>query len=219
LSKKTPTPKYVIGIDLGTTNSVLPAEIPSPTPAARQRPAARHPQLTSPGEVRTKICCPPLPARSAGFPATASPFLGDAPTLVTGRLPKARRRECRPPGLSARSWLAPGVDRTSALLTVSRPEGVANLAREASRRPWSIRQARCQMPDAPFRRSRSWSPSPSFDAVARELTEAAQRRIRTSPFGEPRPPFTRISATPIGASASRRRLILVVDIGGAADFT
>src|SRR6267154_1014048 len=135
--------KYVIGIDLGTTNSALAyAEIradagPFDTPEVRLMDI---PQLVNPGEVRDE---PLLPSSlyvpgATDFPAGSLAIPWDAePKFVTGRL--AQKRGVENAGrlvASAKSWLShAGVDRTSALLPFRAPEGVEKISPlEASRR-------------------------------------------------------------------------------------
>ena len=97
MSKRAAVPKYVIGIDLGTTNSgVAYAEIladPDPFAPANVQLLA-IPQLTNPGEVREEDLLPSflyLPG-SSDFPAGSIALPWDeAATAVTGRLAWARR--------------------------------------------------------------------------------------------------------------------------------
>src|SRR5438105_3953728 len=143
LSKKTIEPKYVIGIDLGTTNSALAwseirADADPFAPANVQ--LLPIPQLTNPGEVRDDDLLPSflyLPG-SSDFPAgsTALPW-AEARGYGVGRL--AQKRGVENAGRlvsSAKSWLShSGVDRTSALLAFRAPEGVEKISPlEASRR-------------------------------------------------------------------------------------
>src|SRR5258708_1301838 len=128
--------KYVIGIDLGTTNSALAyAEIrldagPFDTPEVRLMDI---PQLVNPGEVRDE---PLLPSSlyvpgATDFPAGSLALPWDAePPFVTGRL--AQKRGVENAGrlvASAKSWLShAGVDRTAPILPWNAPEGVPKLS-------------------------------------------------------------------------------------------
>ena len=181
-------PQYVIGIDLGTTNSAL-AFAEAEAEADPFAPANVHllavPQLVNPGEVRDEDLLPSflyLPGAS-DFPAgtIALPWDAERPYVV-GRL--AQKRGVENAGRlvsSAKSWLShSGVDRTAPLLPFRAPEGVEKISPvEASRRYLEhLREAwDASMPDAPFAEQQVLVTVPaSFDAVARELTlEAAEQ--------------------------------------------
>ena len=183
-----PESKYVIGIDLGTTNSEIAfAEIVANAdpfaPANVQ--VLEIPQLAEPGEVRDEPLLPSflyIPG-SSDFPpgSTALPW-NETPTSVVGRL--AQKRGAENAGRlvsSAKSWLShSGVDRTSPLLPFRAPEGVEKISPvEASRRYLEhIRDAwNFKMPGAPFAHQQTIVTVPaSFDAVARELTAEAARQ-------------------------------------------
>ncbi len=237
MSKRAAVPKYVIGIDLGTTNSgVAYAEIladPDPFAPANVQLLA-IPQLTNPGEVREEDLLPSflyLPGAS-DFPAgsIALPW-DDAPTAVTGRL--AQKRGVENAGRlvsSAKSWLShSGVDRTSPLLPFRAPEGVEKISPVAASRRYleHMRQAwDAKMPDAPFQQQQILVTVPaSFDAVARELTlEAAQQAgyQNITLLEEPQAAFYAwIERHPDWRQrVTVGDLILVVDIGGGTtDFT
>src|SRR6185369_13895325 len=181
-------PKYVIGIDLGTTNSALAyAEIiPDADPFAPANvQMLAIPQLENPGEVRDEPLLPSflyLPG-SSDFPAGTIALPWDAGCeYVVGRL--AQKRGVENAGrlvASAKSWLShSGVDRTSPLLPFRAPEGVDKISPvEASRRYLQhLREAwDARMPDAPFTSQQVLVTVPaSFDAVARELTLDAARQ-------------------------------------------
>ncbi len=229
--------KYVIGIDLGTTNSALAyAEIrpdagPFDTPDVRLMDI---PQLVNPAEVRDE---PLLPSSlyvpgAADFPAGSLALPWDAePKFVTGRL--AQKRGVENAGrlvASAKSWLShAGVDRTAPILPWNAPEGVPKLSPvDASslyldhlRRAWDAKFA-----DAPFTEQQVLVTVPaSFDAVARDLTLQAAERAGfrdVTLLEEPQAAFY--------AWIERHKnwrehvrlgdLILVLDIGGGTtDFT
>jgi hypothetical protein len=229
--------KYVIGIDLGTTNSALAyAEI-----REEQDPFAPAnvqllpvPQLVNPGEVRDEDLLPSflyLPG-PADFPAgtTALPW-DEERAFVVGRL--AQKRGVENAGRlvsSAKSWLShSGVDRTAPLLPFRAPEGVAKISPvEASRRYLEhLREAwDAAMPDAPFTDQQSLVTVPaSFDAVARELTLEAAKQAgfkNMTLLEEPQAAFYAwIERHPDWRErVSLGDLILVVDIGGGTtDFT
>jgi hypothetical protein len=237
LSKKTPESKYVIGIDLGTTNSALAytevvAGADPFAPANVQLLAI--PQLTNPGEVRDEDLLPSflyLPGVS-DFPqgSLALPWDEDR-NFVAGRL--AQKRGAENAGrlvASAKSWLShSGVDRTSPLLPFRAPEGVAMVSPvEASRRYLEhLREAwDAKFPDAPFAAQQVLVTVPaSFDAVARELTleaakQAGYRNITL--LEEPQAAFYAwIERHPDWRERVKLGdLILVVDIGGGTtDFS
>jgi Hsp70 protein len=237
LSKKIAAAKYVVGIDLGTTNSgIAYAEIrPDADPFAPANvQLLAVPQLTNPGEVRDEDLLPSflyLPGAS-DFPAgsLALPW-DDAPDFVAGRL--AQKRGVENAGRlvsSAKSWLShSGVDRTSALLPFRAPEGVEKISPVTASRRYleHIRHAwDAKMPDAPFQAQQVLVTVPaSFDAVARELTlEAAQQAgyQNITLLEEPQAAFYAwIERHPDWRErVTVGDLILVVDIGGGTtDFT
>ena len=228
---------YVIGIDLGTTNSALAfaairADADPFAPANVQVMAI--PQLTNPGEVREEDLLPSflyLPG-SSDFPAgsLALPWDRDR-NFVVGRL--AQKRGVENAGRlvsSAKSWLShSGVDRTASLVPFRAPEGVDKISPvEASRRYLEhLRQAwDSRMPEAPFAEQQVLVTVPaSFDAVARELTlEAAQQAgyRNLTLLEEPQAAFYAwIERHPDWRERVQvGNLILVVDIGGGTtDFT
>src|SRR5579871_2219733 len=180
--------KYVIGIDLGTTNSALaytelkPGADPFATPDVRLMDV---PQLVNPREVRDEPLLPSslyIPGAS-DFPAGSLALPWNAePEFVTGQL--AQKRGVENAGrlvASAKSWLShSGVDRTAPILPWTAPEGVRKLSPvDASAQYLAhLRQAwDHKMPDAPFVEQQILVTVPaSFDAVARELTLEAARR-------------------------------------------
>ena len=229
--------RYVIGIDLGTTNSALAyAEvIANADPFAPANVQLLDiPQLENPGEVRDDGLLPSflyLPGPS-DFPAgtIALPWDENRPYVV-GRL--AQKRGVENAGRlvsSAKSWLShSGVDRTSAILPFRAPEGVERVSPvEASRRYLEhLRQAwDAKMPDAPFTAQQVLVTVPaSFDAVARELTLDAARQAgyqNITLLEEPQAAFYAwIERHPDWRERVQvGDLILVVDIGGGTtDFT
>jgi len=229
--------KYVIGIDLGTTNSALAyAEIKPDAglfePANVQLMGV--PQLVNPGEVRDEDLLPSflyLPG-PADFPAgtTALPW-DEQRSFVVGRL--AQKRGAENAGrlvTSAKSWLShSGVDRTAALLPFRAPEGVEKLSPvEASRRYLEhLREAwDSKFPEAPFAEQQALVTVPaSFDAVARELTLDAARQAGFANITLLEEPQAAFYAWLERHADWRDRvsvgdLILVADIGGGTtDFT
>jgi hypothetical protein len=230
-------PQYVIGIDLGTTNSALAfaslasIEDPHRLPVASLFPI---PQVTNPGEVREEPLLPSflyLPG-AVDFPAGALALPWEAgPSYVVGYL--AQKRGIENPGrlvASAKSWLShAGVDRTASLLPVNAPEGVRKVSPvEASRsylehlrRAWTEKN-----PEAPFEEQQVFLTVPaSFDAVARELTERAAEQAGYRDVVLIEEPQAAFYAWIERHPDWRERvavgdLILVIDIGGGTtDFT
>jgi molecular chaperone DnaK (HSP70) len=228
---------YVIGIDLGTTNSALAytdvaaAQDPLEPPAVQMFAV---PQLVNPGEVRAEPLLPsflyvPGPA---DFPAgaTALPW-NDTPAHVVGVLAQKRGGENIGRLVSsAKSWLSySGVDRTSAILPAAAPEGVGKISPVTASRAYlqHLRDAwQSTMPDAPFDHQHVLVTVPaSFDAVARELTlhaaqEAGYRDVVL--LEEPQAAFySWIQRNPHWREqVAVGDLILVIDIGGGTtDFT
>jgi hypothetical protein len=229
--------RYVIGIDLGTTNSALAwAEAkPDADPFAPANVQLLPiPQLENPGEVREEGLLPSflyLPG-ATDFPAGTIALPWDAQrTYAVGRL--AQKRGVENAGRlvsSAKSWLShSGVDRTASLLPFRAPEGVDKLSPvEASRRYLEhLREAwDAKMPDAPFTKQQVLVTVPaSFDAVARELTLEAARQAgfqNITLLEEPQAAFYAwIERHPDWRERVKvGDLILVVDIGGGTtDFT
>jgi molecular chaperone DnaK (HSP70) len=180
--------KYLIGIDLGTTNSAL-ACIETRSKGEPRIEAFRIPQLTAPGEVADRMLLPSflylpgphdLPPQACSLPWDA------ARNFAVGEF--ARNHGAKVPGRlvsSAKSWLChAGVDRTAALLPWSAPPDVPRLSPvETSARylrhmaeAWNhvIAKDRTQ---ARFENQEIVLTVPaSFDDVARNLTVDAARK-------------------------------------------
>ncbi len=229
--------KYVIGIDLGTTNSALAyAELrPDADPFAPANVQMLEiPQLVNPGEVREEPLLPSflyLPGAN-DFPAGSLALPWDPnPASVAGRL--AQKRGVENAGRlvsSAKSWLShSGVDRTSPLLPFRAPEGVEKISPvEASRRYLEhLRDAwNAKIPDAPFTQQEALVTVPaSFDAVARELTVEAAKQAGYGEITLLEEPQAAFYAWIEKHGDWRERvhvgdLILVADVGGGTtDFT
>ena len=229
--------RYVIGIDLGTTNSALAyAEIqvePDPFAPANVQ-LLPIPQLVNAGEVREESLLPSflyLPGGS-DFPAGTIALPWDEERgYVVGQL--AQKRGGENVGRlvsSAKSWLShSGVDRTSPLLPFRAPEGVNKISPvEASRRYLEhLREAwDARIPDAKFANQQVLVTVPaSFDAVARELTQEAAKQAGCGSLTLLEEPQAAFYAWIERHSDWRERvhpgdLILVVDIGGGTtDFS
>jgi hypothetical protein len=230
-------PRYVIGIDLGTTNSALSyvENRPDADPFALPKVELLGiPQLVNPSEVRDEDLLPSflyIPG-ATDFPAGSTALPWDPqPETVTGRLAQKRGIENASRLVSsAKSWLSHGgVDRTAPLLPFRAPEGVPKYSPvEASRRYLDhLRHAwDSKMPDAPFTQQHVLVTVPaSFDAVARELTLKAAEQAgyqNITLLEEPQAAFYAwIERHPDWRERVQvGDLILVVDIGGGTtDFT
>ncbi|MCW5980386.1 MAG: Hsp70 family protein [Bryobacteraceae bacterium] len=228
--------RYVVGIDLGTTNCGLAfAQAEGLDP--RELPPVLQfeiPQLVNPGEVRDETLLPSslYLQGPADFPEGSLALPWDAnPPFVVGHLAKTRGAEApRRLVASAKSWLChSGVDRTSAILPTAPPEGTPRLSPvEASRHylehlrnAWTSSQ-----PDAPFDEQQLLVTVPaSFDAVARELTARAAAEAGLKNVVLLEEPQAAFYAWIERHPDWRERvhvgdLILVVDIGGGTtDFS
>jgi hypothetical protein len=230
-------PRYVIGIDLGTTNSALSyvENRPDADPFALPKVELLGiPQLVNPSEVRDEPLLPSflyIPG-ATDFPAGSTALPWDPrPETIAGRL--AQKRGVENAGRlvsSAKSWLSHGgVDRTAPILPFRAPEGVPKFSPvEASRRYLDhLRHAwDSKMPDAPFAQQHVLVTVPaSFDAVARDLTLKAAEQAgyqNITLLEEPQAAFYAwIERHPDWrARVQVGDLILVVDIGGGTtDFT
>src|SRR4030081_2007975 len=174
------TPRFSIGIDLGTTHSALAYTDMSASDGERTSHGVLEiPQLTAPGAVEAQPLLPSflyLPHAAELAPGELSlPWRSEQDYMV-GEL--ARSRGATTPirlVSSAKSWLChPGVDRRAAILPSDAPAEVARVSPlEASVRYLAhLRQAwDHEHPDAPFNQQDVTVTIPaSFDPAARELT-------------------------------------------------
>lgn len=228
-------PQFVVGIDLGTTNSALAyAEAAShdgDQPSVHLFPIA---QLVNPGEVADSDLLPSslyIPGPNEFVEgALALPWNANPPYIV-GRLARTRGIE-NPNRLvaSAKSWLSnQNADPTKPLLPINAPEGIERISPfEASRQyllhikaVWDHAH-----PDAPLHEQSILITVPaSFDAAARELTFRAAQQAGypdVTILEEPQSAFYAwIERNPNWREqVAPGDLILVVDIGGGTtDFT
>ena len=228
-------PKYVIGIDLGTTNCALAYAPESGDP--REMPpvsVATVPQLVNPGDVRDESLLPSflyIPGPS-DFPEGSIALPWDpSPSYVVGSLAQKRGAEVATRLVSsAKSWLShSGIDRTAPTLPPNAPEGLPRISPvEASQRYLEHLRAAwdSKTPDAQFTDQEILVTVPaSFDAVARELTlkaaeQAGYRNVVL--LEEPQAAFYAwIERHPDWRERVQvGDLILVADIGGGTtDFT
>ncbi len=229
--------RYVIGIDLGTTNSAV-AYVDLKRPSPRPISFLEIPQLVAPGEMAGRSVLPSflylpgeyeLPPESTGVPwdpqrdYVVGEFAREQGALVPGRLVS-----------SAKSWLCHGaVDRTAPILPWGAGEGLPRVSPvEASarylehmRQAWNHslgKEEGCRLEEQTV----ILTVPASFDEVARELTIQA-----ASKAGLPR---AVLLEEPLAAfyawlfrherdwqsGMNENQLILVCDIGGGTtDFT
>ncbi len=221
--------RFVVGIDLGTTNSVLAWVDTTAGPAGDEvaPQVLAVPQLVKAGEVAARERLPSflyLPVADE-FPAASLTLPWGRATHVVGELARARGAEV--PGrvvASAKSWLCSlGADATGAILPWGAPDDVPRLSPvEASaaylahlRAAWDA-----SMP-APLARQEVYLTVPaSFDAAARELTARAAEAAGLANLHlieEPQAAFYAwLSATRGGWRQEVRvgDVILVCDVGG-----
>ena len=225
--------KYIVGIDLGTTNSAL-ARCDASAAEEESRIEVRSiPQLVNPNEVAERTLLPSflyIPGEF-DFPkgSLALPWEPE-PKFVIGEL--ARKRGAESPNrlvASAKSWLSyAGVDRTAPILPWQAPDEVPKLSPvEASsqflqylRTVWDSGEAGEQGELALAEQDVLLTVPASFDEEARELTRRAAEQAGY--------PHVTLLEEPLAAfyawlesqgDAWRRRikvgdLVLVCDVGG-----
>lgn len=227
-------PRYVVGIDLGTTNSAV-GYVDSAESPWRVRVFA-VPQLVAAGQVEARETLPSFHYQPAagelGAGAMRLPWSRQEPEYVVGSF--ARDQGALAPGrlvVSAKSWLShSGVDRTAPLLPwhgapdVERLSPVEVSARylEHIRLAWDA-----HFPEHPLAEQDVVLTLPaSFDEVARELTIKAAARAglpRVVLIEEPQAAFYAWiykHAADWESLVSPGQKILVCDIGGGtSDFT
>ncbi|MGF1529053.1 MAG: Hsp70 family protein [Candidatus Competibacterales bacterium] len=229
-------PHYAVGIDLGTTHSVVAAvDLAQSEGEKTTHWVMPIPQLTAPGAVEERSQLPSfiyLPHQDE-FAAndTALPWRGDN-ALVVGEL--ARVAGNRTPVrlvASAKSWLChPAVDRRAPLLPLEAPEEIAPLSPlqasihylEHLHRAWDYAH-----PEAPLTHQEVVLTVPaSFDPAARELTAEAARAAGLEHLTLLEEPQAALYSWIQGTEGQWRKqvqvgdVILVVDVGGGtADFS
>jgi hypothetical protein len=174
------TAKYVLGIDLGTTNSVLAyTSLEEDRPRIELLPIL---QLVAAGTVQSRTSLPSFlylaSEHEAGGGAYDLPWQAGC-ELAVGELARQRGAEVPDRTVSAaKSWLCYSrVDRHQAILPWNAPQEVAKVSPvEASRRYLEhlIAAWEAAFPDAPVAQQQVVLTVPaSFDASARELTREA----------------------------------------------
>lgn len=225
--------RYLIGIDLGTTNCALAyVDTGSNDPRVRDFPI---PQIVAPGEIEARPVLPSFGYEPAAgeFPPGSLSVNGSAPDApLVGWF--AQRHGAQSPGrliASAKSWLChPGVDRTAPLLPWhGAPEVIRISPVEASARYLAhLRTAWDRaFPEHPLSEQEvSVTVPASFDEVARELTVRAAEKAglpRLTLIEEPQAVFYAWleGSSPAGLKNVRPgQLTLICDVGGGtSDFT
>ncbi len=233
--------RYVVGIDLGTTNSALAyadtkGAAPDGAPTIRAFPLA---QVVNVGEVADRPVLPSFLYRPAPkeFPAGSLDLpWKSAPDRVVGAF--ARDHGAKVPARlvgSAKSWLShPGVDRKAPILPWNAAADVEKTSPvEATtaylvhlRDAWNAKVAGKSAEDRLERQDVLLTVPASFDAAARELTVEAARAAgleHVTLLEEPQAAFYAWLAAE--GDAWRRRVkvgdyLLVCDVGGGTtDFT
>jgi hypothetical protein len=229
-----PASRYVVGFDLGTTNSAVTYVDTKQSPWRIETFAV--PQLVAPGQVEARETLPSFHYQPAQAELAAGaircPWDKTDPSHIVGFL--ARDQGAAVPGRlinSAKSWLChSGVDRTAALLPwhgaadVDRLSPIEVSARYLGhvRRAWDAR-----FPNDPLAEQEFVLTLPaSFDEVARELTvkaAAAAGLPRIVLIEEPQAAFYAwiyAHADNWDQLVTPGQKILVCDIGGGtSDFT
>jgi molecular chaperone DnaK (HSP70) len=233
--------RYVIGLDLGTTNSALAyADTREATPDAPApiRPLA-IPQIVGVNDVGERPVLPSflyLPGAKE-FPSGATDLPWKSPAdRVVGTF--ARDHGAKVPGRlvsSAKSWLShPGVDRRAALLPFTAAEDVSRISPVAAstaylvhlRDAWNHLIAGKTVADRLEHQEVLLTVPASFDAAARELTVEAARAAgleQVTLLEEPQAAFYAWLAAQGEQWRKKVKvgdLLLVCDVGGGTtDFT
>jgi hypothetical protein len=231
------TPRYAIGIDLGTTHSALSyVDLQASDGEKADQGVLAIPQLSGPGTVEALPLLPSfmyLPHPDELAPGElALPWTDGQAAPVVGEM--ARSRGAGTPirlVSSAKSWLShPSVDRRAAILPADAPEEVERVSplTASTRYLEHIRNAwNAAHPDAPFEQQAVTVTIPaSFDPAARELTAEA---ARNAGYGSPtllEEPQAALYSWIEGSGGHWRKqvkagdIVLVVDVGGGtSDFS
>lgn len=174
------TAKFVIGIDLGTTNSVLAyASLDAEQPDVKCLPI---PQLVAPGTIESRSTLPSFLYLATEAETAAKQFdlqWHQAAEYVVGELARAQGAELPQRTVAAaKSWLCHSkVDRHQPILPWGAPKGIPKISPVAAARRYLehlVAVWRQSFPDAPIAEQLVVLTVPaSFDASARELTREA----------------------------------------------
>jgi len=223
-------PRYVVGIDLGTTNCVLAYVDTSREPDELDAPLVEVvavPQLTRPGSVEPRVQLPSflyLPAEGELPPESLALPWGPCERVV-GEL--ARSRGAEVPGrvvASAKSWLcAAGADPGEPILPWQAPEDVKKLSPVEVQTAYLLHLRAAwdaTMPAPLVEQDVHLAVPASFDAAARALTVRAAEAAGLGGarlLEEPQAAFYAWIAATRGGWRSAVRVgdvILVCDVGG-----
>ncbi|MBV9301689.1 MAG: Hsp70 family protein [Acidobacteriaceae bacterium] len=228
-------PEFVIGIDLGTTNSAL-AYVPFSV-SNGDRPEVKMfgvTQLVNPGETAELDLLPSalyLPGESEFVEGALALPWNERPPYITGQFARKRGVENATRLVtSAKSWLSnQSADPTQPILPLTAPEGVKKITPLEASREYLLhfRHAWNQAhPEAKFEHQSVLITVPaSFDPAARELTQRAAKFAgypEAIILEEPQAAFYAwIERNPNWREQVKPGdLILVVDIGGGTtDFS
>jgi molecular chaperone DnaK (HSP70) len=227
--------RFVVGIDLGTTNSVVAwidttAETDADAPAVE---VLAVPQLVKAGEVATRDRLPSflyLPAEGEMSPASLALPWGRAERVV-GELARGRGAEVPARVVaSAKSWLSVRTaDATAPLLPPAAPPDVARISPLDASAAYlaHLRAAWDAAMPAPLAKQEVYLTVPaSFDAVARELTARAAEAAGLANVRLLEEPQAAFYAWLAARGRDWRKdvavgdVVLVVDVGGGTtDFS
>ena len=230
------TPRYAIGIDLGTTHCALAfVDMVESDGENTSYGVLDIPQLTAPGSAENLALLPSflyLPHADELAPGDLTLPWSDTQDFAVGEFARARGGQTSIRLVSsAKSWLChPGVDRRAAILPFDAPPEVARVSPlAASTRYLShLRQAWDQAhPQDPFDQQDVTVTIPaSFDPAARELTAEAARAAGYSQLTLLEEPQAALYNWIQGSAGRWRKdvksgdIILVVDVGGGtSDFS
>jgi molecular chaperone DnaK (HSP70) len=225
-------PQYILGIDLGTTNSALAYA------AAGEDSQTVHlfpvPQLINSGEVATETLLPSslyIPAPNEFVEGALALPWNPKPPYIAGRLAQKRGVENSSRLVSsAKSWLSSqNADPSQALLPLAAPEGIPKISAVDASREY-LRHLRLawnqEHPEAKLEEQHVLITVPaSFDPAARDLTQRAAKLAgfpEITLIEEPQAAFySWLARNPNWREQIHPGdLILVVDIGGGTtDFT
>lgn len=243
-----PDPRFVVGIDLGTSNTAVAyADLAAVREAGRPQIEALEPlQLIAPGDVQPRRLLASAVYAPAGFELSAEDAqLPWSPPLEEGQKPAeivgagARRFGAKTPIRlveSSKSWLCHGgVNRTAGILPWHAPDGVprkspvevATAILRHVRASWDHQVARGEAERALERQQVILTVPASFDEVARRLTLEAARKAGLGDvhlIEEPLAAFyaylARTGGTPELTGLSGGEQVLIADVGGGTtDFT
>lgn len=220
--------RFAVGIDLGTTNSVV-SYIDLQQEGAPENPVLPIPQLVQPGVVESRGQLPSflylpheteVPAQALVLP------WGESPNGVVGAI--ARHLGSKTPlrlVASAKSWLCHGgVDRRAGFLPLNAPDDLAKVSPLQATKAYLQHLQRAwnqQFPEHPLEQQEVTLTVPaSFDPAARDLTVEAARAVGLHQLTLLEEPQAALYSW-VKASGDEWRqqvkvgdVILVVDVGG-----